>query len=60
MAAIYAFGLEKANDHSMFLTGYASGGTYWNEARGGNVTVNSFGKIYERTDDWNFTMQSVG
>jgi hypothetical protein len=43
----------------MFLTGYAPGGTYWNEAEGGNVTVKSFGKIYEREGEWKFMMNSV-
>jgi hypothetical protein len=51
--------VELANGRSMFLTGYAPGGTYWNENEGGNATVKSFGKIYERMGDWKFTMQSV-
>jgi hypothetical protein len=51
--------VELTDGRSMFLTGYAPGGTYWNEAEGGNVTVKSFGKIYEREGEWKFMMNSV-
>jgi hypothetical protein len=43
----------------MYLTGYAPEGTWWSEAKGGNVTTKSYGKIYERMDEWKFTMKSV-